>query len=88
MGKHKIKIPISKEEYDEFLKVKNEFSDMLDNMSEEERKRWFAKLFFRKPINFEKEIDGTVYCVNTHFNCQAKTSVYDRIDRLIEQMGK
>ncbi|MBQ7202893.1 MAG: hypothetical protein IJS03_02615 [Eubacterium sp.] len=57
-------------------------------MTEEERKRWFAKLFFKKPIYFEKKIDSTVYCVNTHFNCQAKTSVSDRIDRLIEQMGK
>ncbi|MBQ9228606.1 MAG: hypothetical protein IJ168_07195 [Eubacterium sp.] len=54
-------------------------------MSEEERKRWFTKLLFRKPINFEKEIDGTVYCVTTHFNSQAKTSVADRIERLIGQ---
>ena len=88
MGKHKIKIPLTKEEYEDYLKVKNEFSNMLDGMTEEERKCWFTKLLFRKPINFEKEIDGTVYCVNTHFNCQAKTSVSDRIYRLIEQMGK
>ena len=85
MGKHKIKIPLTKEQYELYSTVRKEYIELLDNMSEEERKRWFTKLLFRKPINFEKEIDGTVYCVTTHFNSQAKTSVADRIERLIGQ---
>ena len=88
MGTHKVKIHLSDEQYELYCKVRKEYIELLDGMTEEERKRWFTKLLFRKAINFEKEIDGTIYCVTTHFNSQAKTSVFDRIERLIEQTEK
>ena len=88
MGKRKMKIELTEEEYNQYLLVRQEYTKLLDGMTTEERKQFFNKLLFRKPIDFEKEIDGTVYCVTTHFNSQAKTSVFDRIERLIGQQRK
>ena len=88
MKKHKVKIPLTDEQYELYCKVRDEYTELLDGMTTEERKQFFNKLLFRKPIDFEKEIDGTVYCVTTHFNSQAKTSVFDRIERLIGQQRK
>lgn len=85
MGKYKVLIPLTEEEYDEYLKVKNKYGEVLGKMTVEERKKFFKKLLEVSPVTFEKEIDGTVYRVSTHFNSQAKTSVTNRIVRLIEQ---
>lgn len=88
MGAFKVKIPLTDDQYELYCTVRDEYTELLDGMTKEERNQFFNKLLFSKPINFEKEIDGTVYCVTTHFNSQAKTSVFDRIERLIGQQGK
>ena len=88
MGKRKMKIELTEEEYNQYLLVRQEYTKLLDGMSAEERKQFFNKILFRKPISFEKEIDGTVYHVSTHFNSQAKSSVSNRIARLIEKQGR
>ena len=40
-------------------------TDMLAAMTKAERMNWFRKTQYPYPINFETEIDGTVYSVNT-----------------------
>lgn len=41
-------------------------TDCFASMTKEERLAWFRKSQYPLPINFQKEIDGTVYTVNAH----------------------
>lgn len=47
-------------------------TDMLAAMTQAERMNWFRKSQYPYPINFEAEIDGTVYSVKTHFDSTGK----------------
>lgn len=49
-----------------------EITDMLAAMTKAERMNWFRRTQYPYPINFETEIDGTVYSVNTHFDSMGK----------------
>lgn len=41
-------------------------TDCLASMTKEERIAWFRRSQYPHPLNFQKEIDGTVYTVNAH----------------------
>ena len=57
---------------DEIYTVIDNITAMLMDMSKEERIAWFRKTQYPHPVNFNAEIDGTVYTVTTHFNKQRK----------------
>ncbi|MDE6658719.1 MAG: transposon-encoded TnpW family protein [Eubacterium sp.] len=57
-------------------------------MTSKQRIEWYNHSLFNKPINFTKQIDNTVYTVNTHFNETANESVNERIVRILEQSSK
>lgn len=52
-------------------------------MSPEERKYFLKNSLFNQPIDFEKEIDGTVYSVKTFFNPDAKESIQEKMIRIL-----
>ena len=52
-------------------------------MSPEERKYFLKNSLFNQPIDFEKEIDGTVYSVKTIFNPDAKESIQEKMIRIL-----
>lgn len=56
---------------------------MLMDMSKEERIAWFRKTQYPHPVNFNAEIDGTVYTVTTHFNKDAKETLLEKKERII-----
>lgn len=58
-------------------------TDMLAAMTQAERMNWFRKSQYPYPINFETEIDGTVYSVSTHFDSTAGESLKEKTERLI-----
>ena len=58
-------------------------TNMLASMTKAERMNWFRKSQYPYPINFETEIDGTVYSVNTHFDSTAGESLKEKAERLI-----
>ncbi len=58
-------------------------TDMLAAMTKAERLNWFRKSQYPYPINFETEIDGTVYSVNTHFDSMASESLEEKAERII-----
>ena len=58
-------------------------TDMLAAMTQAERMNWFRKSQYPYPINFETEIDGTVYSVSTHFDSTAGESLKEKAERLI-----
>lgn len=58
-------------------------TDTLAAITKEERMNWFRKSQYPYPINFETEIDGTVYSVKTHFDSTASESLEEKTKRII-----
>lgn len=61
----------------------DEITAMLAAMTTEQRIAWFRRTQYPHPINFEKEIDGTVYSVNTCFDKEASESLEEKAQRII-----
>lgn len=76
-----IKLELTKTEYDLLNKIRTETYAKLSAMTKEQRLKWFAH--YPNPINFEKEINGTVYKVNTHFNNSANETIIEKAERII-----
>ena len=74
-------IELTKSEYDLLNKFKSETYAKLSAMTREERLAWF--LHYPHPINFQKEINGTVYTVNAHFNNSANETIIEKAERII-----
>ena len=81
--------PFSDTEKEEFLEetairqMIDEITDCLASMTKEERLEWFRRSQYPHPINFQKEIDGTVYTVNAHFNAAAAESIQEKTERVL-----
>lgn len=67
----------------EIRAVLDEITDILAAMSKGQRIAWFRRTQYPHPINFEKEIDGTVYTVSTCFNKNASESLEEKARRII-----
>lgn len=76
-----MKLELTKTEYDLLNKIKSETYAKLISMTIEQRLEWFAH--YPHPINFQKEINGTVYTVNTHFNKSANETIIEKAGRII-----
>lgn len=74
-------IELTKSEYDLLNKIKTETYAKLSAMTKEQRLDWFAR--YPHPIDFQKEINGTVYTVNTHFNNSANETIIEKVERII-----
>ena len=87
MGKI-VKLEFVKSEYDYVNNLLNSQIEKLKSMTSEQRIEWYNNSLFNKPINFTKQIDNTVYTVNTHFRETANESINERIVRILEQNSK
>ena len=67
----------------EIYAIIDDITAMLMGMSKEERIAWFRKTQYPHPVNFNAEIDGTVYTVTTHFNKDAKETLLEKTERII-----
>lgn len=75
-------IELTKSEYDLLNKIRTETYAKLSAMTREQRLEWFAH--YPHPIHFQKEINGTVYTVNTHFNNKsANETIIEKAERII-----
>ncbi len=74
-------IELTKSEYDLLNKIRTETYAKLSAMTSEERLEWFAH--YPYPLNLKKEINGTVYTVNTHFNDCANETIIEKAERII-----
>ncbi len=83
-----IKLKVNKSEYDYVDNLLNSQIEKLKSMTSEQRMEWYNNSLFSKPINFTKQIDNTVYTVNTHFSETANESVNEKIVRILEQSSK
>ena len=59
--------------------------DELDKLTPEERRSWYIKGMYAKPLKYTQEIDNTVYLVRTDFNENASSTVYDTVERITSQ---
>ena len=58
-------------------------TDHLAAMPKQERVAWFRRSAYVQPLNFIKEIDGTVYAVRAFFKEDARENITDKVQRII-----
>ena len=72
----KYRIELSNEEYEYVENLKQEYYKKLENMTKNERLQYFRdNIAIENKLNFEKEINGTIYKVNTYFDENAEESI-------------
>ena len=82
----KYRIELSNEEYEYVENLKQEYYKKLENMTKDERLQYFRdNIVIENKLNFEKEINGTVYKVNTYFDENAEESILNKIFRLTKK---
>ena len=82
----KYRIELSNEEYEYVEKLKQEYYKKLENMTKDERLQYFRdNIAIENKLNFEKEINGTIYKVNTYFDDNAEESILNKIFRLTKK---
>ena len=71
--------------YDESMKKADETAVFLAGLSHADRLDWLKKHKYPHPINFEREIDGTIYTVNAYFNKDAAETAEGKVSRILNQ---
>ena len=80
------KIELTNEEYEFLQDLKVEIYKKLSKLTKEERLQYFIdNIAIENKLNFEKEINGTIYKVNTHFNENAEESILNKFFRLTKK---
>lgn len=79
------RIELSNEEYDFLEILRNELYHKLSKMDKQELIKYFKSLCPEENLNFEKQINGKTYKVNTYFN---EDSEYTILQILFEILRK
>ena len=79
------RIKLTNEEYNFLENFKEELYHKLSKMNKEELIEYFKSLYPEKDLNFEKQINGKTYKVNTYFN---EDSEYTILQILFEILRK
>ena len=79
------KIELSKEEYEFLENLRNELYNKFSKMNKKELIEYFKNLCSEESLNFEKEIKGTVYKVNTYFNENSKYSILQELFKIFRK---
>lgn len=79
------KIELTNEEYEFLENLRNELYHKLSKMNKEELIQYLKSLCPEKNLNFEKQINGKTYKVNTYFN---EDSEYTILQILFEILRK
>ena len=67
-----------------WAKVEQEIA-YLATLNREQCLAWFRERQYPRPISFEREIDGTVYTANAHFNDKATELTEEKVNRILNQ---
>ena len=79
------RIELTNEEYEFIENLKNEFCNKLSKMTKEEITEYLKIFYTEQNLNFEKEIKGTVYKVNTYFNKDAAHTILTRFFEIFKK---
>lgn len=58
-------------------------TDHLATMTKQDRIAWFRRSAYVQPLNFIREIDGTVYAVRAFFSEGARENITEKVQRII-----
>lgn len=67
----------------EIYTLLDEITDYLATLTKEERIAWFQQSMYLEPLNFVKEIDGTLYAIRTFFKENASENIKGKVERII-----
>ena len=82
----KYRMELSNDEYEYVEKIKQEYYKKLQNMTKDERLQYFRdNIAIENKLNFEKEINGTIYKVITYFDENAEESILNKFFRLTKK---
>ena len=79
------RIELTNEEYEFLENLKNEFCNKLSKMSNEEIAEYLKSFYPEQNLNFEKEIKGTVYKVNTYFSKDSEYTILQDLFRIFRK---
>lgn len=74
---------IDKEPNKDIFDIIEEIANHLATLTKEERIAWFKKNMYIEPLNFVKEIDGTLYAVRTFFKEDANENIAEKVQRIV-----
>lgn len=79
------RIELTNEEYEFIQNLKNELCDKLSKMTKEELTEYLKSFYPEQDLNFEKEIKGIVYKVNTYFNKDSEHTILTRFFEIFQK---
>ena len=79
------RIELTNEEYEFIENLKNEFCNKLSKMTKEEITEYLKIFYTEQNLNFEKEIKGSVYKVNTYFNKNSEHTILTRFFEIFQK---
>ena len=79
------RIELTNEEYEFLENLKKEFCNKLSKMSNEEIMEYLKSFYPEQNLNFEKEIKGTVYKVNTYFSKDSEYTILQELFRIFRK---
>ena len=79
------RIELTNEEYEFLENLKTEFCNKLSKMNDEERAEYLKSFYPEQNLNFEKEIKGTVYKVNTYFSKDSEYTILQDLFRIFRK---
>ena len=74
---------MDKELNKDIFDIIEEITNHLATLTKEERIAWFKKNMYVEPLNFVKEIDGTLYAVRTFFKEDANENIAEKVQRIV-----
>ena len=79
------RLELTDKEYEFIENLRNKLYDKLSKMSKSELREYFENLCIEQNLNFEKEIKGTVYKVNTYFNKDSEHTILTRFFEIFQK---
>ena len=74
---------MDKELNKDIFDIIEEITNHLATLTKEERIACFKKNMYIEPLNFVKEIDGTLYAVRTFFKEDANENIAEKVQRIV-----
>lgn len=79
------RLELTNEEYKILEDLQKELYNNFSKMDKDEIKRYFENLCIEGNLNFEKEINGTVYKVNTYFSKDSEYTILQDLFRIFRK---
>lgn len=79
------KIELTNEEYEILENLQQELYNKFSKMNKDELKRYFEDLCIENNLNFEKEINGKVYKVNTYFSKDSEYTILQELFKIFRK---